>query len=259
MENIYNPYSNKTEIKLTKITAKNLRLRAYIGFKEWETKKLQDLIISYSFLYNGAKAIRSDSAADALDYKKINKAIIKLVDRQRFYLLEKLTDDIYQLIKKNIYTRDVWVRVEKPHALRFTDNVMAEVSDQYRPNEVIIGLGSNIDPENNIKKALKHLGEMGTITQKTEFIYTEPERKKDQPDFLNGALVMATNLPYEDLYHRLKQTEDLMGRDRTGDKNGPRKIDLDIVAYNSTITDDEVYEYAFLKSFVNELKPELLQ
>lgn len=259
MENIYNPYTNNQEIKLTKIKAENLRLRAYIGFKEWETHKLQNLVISYSFLYNAAKAIQSDSETDALDYKKINKSIIKLVDRQRFYLLEKLTDDIYQLIKKNIYTRDVWVRVEKPHALRFTDNVMSEISDRYRPNEVIIGLGSNIDPENNIKKALEYLLEMGIIIRKSEFIYTEPERKKDQPDFLNGALVMTTDLPYEDLYDKLKQTEDLMGRDRTGDKNGPRKIDLDIVAYNSTITDDEVYEYEFLKSFVKQLKPELLQ
>src|SRR5690625_7074802 len=100
MENIYNPYTNNQEIKLTKIKAENLRLRAYIGFKEWETHKLQDLVISYSFLYNAAKAIQSDSETDALDYKKINKSIIKLVDRQRFYLLEKLTDDIYQLSKK---------------------------------------------------------------------------------------------------------------------------------------------------------------
>lgn len=258
MESIYNHFSGSREVKLTRIKVKNLRLRAYIGFKEWETRKLQDLVISYSFRYNAAKAIKTDAAADALDYKKINKAIISLVDRQRFNLLEKTAEEIYRIIKKNVFTRDVCVRVEKPYALRFTDNVMAEISDEDRTNEVIIGLGSNIRPEENIKKAMEHIQKLGRIRKKTKFIYTKPERKKDQPDFLNGALVISTDQYYEDLYDRLKSTEDLLGRDRSGDKNGPRIIDLDIVAFNDTITDEEVYEYEFLKNFVAELKPELL-
>lgn len=258
MENIYNNRSEIRETKLTKIKVKNLKLRAYIGFKEWETRKLQDLVISYSFRYNAIKAIKTDAETDALDYKKINKSIIALVDRQRFNLLEKLAEEIYRIIKKNVYTRDVWVQVEKPHALRFTDNVMAEISDKDRYNEVIIGLGSNINPEENIKKAIHYIQKLGRIRKKTEFIYTKPERKKDQPDFLNGALVISTDQSYEDLYDQLKFTEDILGRDRSGDKNGPRIIDLDIVAFNDTITDEEVYEYDFLKKFVTELKPELL-
>lgn len=256
-ENIYKIQASDTAEKLTTLKVENLKLRAYIGFQKWETHKLQDLVISYSFRYNAARAIESDLPEDAVNYKKITKAIIALVDRQKFHLLENLAEKIFWLVKSNPFTRDVCVRVEKPYALRFADNVLAEVYEKDRLNEAIIGLGSNIEPEKNIEEALAKIKGLGKVTVQTEFIYTKPEGYKEQPDFLNGALILNTDLPYETLHHRLKELEDEMGRDRSGKRYGPRNIDLDIAVYNGTITDHEVYEYDFLKKFVRELKPDL--
>ena len=254
-ENIYNDPVHQP--KLVRIQVEKLRLRAYIGFKKWETEKLQDLIINFTFRYDASRAIQTDQEKDVLDYKAITKKIIHHVDRQSFHLLERVADDILEIIRENPYTRDIVVRVEKPYALRFSDNVWVEVEGNDRLNEAIISLGSNIDPEQNTRLALEQLTRIGPIRQQTNLIYTEPERMKEQPAFLNGAVILDTTLPFDTLKSELKSIENRLGRKRSGPKNGPRTIDLDIIAYNGTITDDEVYEYGFLQKFLKELKPEL--
>lgn len=256
-ENIYDTDIPGPDLKLIKIKVENLRLRAYIGFKKWETEKLQDLIVNFSFRYNAAKAIETDLEEDVLDYKSITKRIIHHIDRKSFHLLEKVAEDVLEIIRSNPYTRDAVVRIEKPHALRFSDNVWVEVDSKDRNNEAIIGLGSNIDPEQNTKVALEKLTQAGRIRQRTDLVYTDPQKVTDQDQFLNGAVHMDTALPYEELRHLLKSIENKMGRDRSGPKNGPRKIDLDIILYNGSIMDDEVYEYPFLQDFLRTLKPDV--
>lgn len=257
-ESIYNNIIVENELKMVTIKVQKLRLRAYIGFKKWETEKLQDLVINYSFRYNATRAVQTDAEKDVLDYKKINKSIIQLIDRQQFHLLEKVAHTILSIIRAEPHTRNIQVQVEKPNALRFTDNVLVEMDDRDMFNEVVISLGSNIDPEENVLSALEDLKTIGHIQEKTAFIKTEPQRFKEQPAFLNGAVLILTRLYYEDLKREMKTIESRLRRIRTGNKNGPRKIDLDVVVYNETIVDDEVYEYPFLKDFVDELKPGLL-
>ncbi len=248
----------KNKAKISKIKVVNLRLRAYIGFNEIERTKMQDLVISFSFKYNTLEAVKTDDERFSVNYKTITKSVIKLVEHQHFLLLETLGDKIWQLIKKQPYIRDVEVVVEKPHALRFCDNVLVEISDKDRENEVIIGLGSNINPEENIKEALSLLEEFGDIEDKTELVYTKAQKFENQADFLNGAVLFHTNVYYEDLKAKLKDIEQQLGRVRTENKNGPRTIDLDVTAFNGTIVDEDINEFDFLRDFVKELKPELL-
>lgn len=244
--------------KRSKVRMDSLRLRAYIGFNDWETKKLQDLVISFSFKYNVFDAVRTDSVKYAINYKKITKTIIKMVNNQSFFLIETVAEKIWSYIKQNPYVMEVTVKVEKPYALRFSDNVMIEISDQDRPNQVIIALGSNIKPKKNFKKALKKLSKIGSVQQKTDFIFTKPLKFKNQADFFNGAILFSTKYYYEPLKKLLKQIEADLGRVRGENKNGPRPIDLDIIAFNSAITDDELDEFDFLVDFVKELNPNLL-
>lgn len=243
--------------KLSKISVEKLRLRAYIGFKKWETEKLQDIVISYSFKYDANKAIAKDSDKLAIDYKKITKTIIKQIENNRFYLLETLAESVWSIIKSNVNIVDAYVKVEKPNALRFCDNVYAEISDNDRYNYAVISLGSNINPDNNIQAAINKLNQIGTILKTTEIITTKPLKFKDQDDFRNGAVLLETKLYYSDLRHLLKTIETQLKRVRTENKNAPRTIDLDIVVYNNTITDNEINEFSFLKDFVNELLPDL--
>ena len=120
-------------------------------------------------------------------------------------------------------------------------------------NEVIIGIGSNLDAENNIRRVLEILTEKFVLLKVSEFVKTKPIGITEQPDFTNGAAKIRTILNHNILENILKQIEDQMGRDRTVPKFGPRCIDLDIVVWNGEIEDDDYYTRDFLKKSVQEI------
>ena len=120
-------------------------------------------------------------------------------------------------------------------------------------NEVIIGIGSNINADENIAKMLEILKGEVTIIQVSSMIKTKPIGIENQPDFTNGAVKISTDLEQSDLKKQLKQIEDRMGRDRTGPKFGPRCIDLDIAVWNGEVVDEDYYTRDFLRISVQEL------
>lgn len=120
-------------------------------------------------------------------------------------------------------------------------------------NEVIIGIGSNLDAENNIWRVLEILTEKFELLKVSEFVKTKPIGITEQPDFMNGAAKIRTTENQNNLEHLLKQIEDQMGRDRSAPKFGPRCIDLDIVAWNGEIVDNDYYTRDFLKKSVQEI------
>ena len=115
---------------MTKIEIENLRLRAVIGANDWEREVLQDVVISISFKYDATKAEQSDDVEDVFNYKTLTKRVIKEVEASKFMLLESLLNLIYSIVKENTSLKDVRVIVEKPHALRFCDNVRAIKADE---------------------------------------------------------------------------------------------------------------------------------
>lgn len=247
----YNP-------KLSIVRVENLRLRSYIGFIDWETEKLQDVIISYSFKYDTALASKTDDVQNAVDYKKITKGIIDFVDHKSFHLIETLADKIYSHIQNyGAALQEISVKVEKPHALRFADNVLVEIDGKDRYNTAIIALGSNINSEENFNKALAHLQKFGFIMQRTAFIKTAPLKFEEQPEFLNGAIMLHTKKSLTELKMHLRQLEAVLGRVRTENKNAPREIDLDVLTYNGFLIDKDIAELPFLIGFVQQLQPEI--
>jgi 2-amino-4-hydroxy-6-hydroxymethyldihydropteridine diphosphokinase len=241
--------------KLSIIKVKNLRLRSYIGFIDWEKEKLQDVVISYSFKYDTSMASETDDVQYAVDYKKMTKQIISMVDNQSFHLIEALAEQVFNFIlKSSSAVQDIEVTVEKPHALRFADNVMVSISSKDRYNSAIIALGSNIQPQENFEKALTELQKFGIITQRSEFIQTKALKFEDQPDFLNGAILLQTQKTLSELRLQLKQIEAILGRVRTENKNAPRTIDLDVSTYNGFLIDQEISEFPFLEKFVQQLQ-----
>ncbi|OOG20251.1 2-amino-4-hydroxy-6-hydroxymethyldihydropteridine diphosphokinase [Sphingobacterium sp. CZ-UAM] len=139
-----------------------------------------------------------------------------------------------------------------------TDN--ANRSNDKQTNTALILLGSNIDSEKNITKALSYIQELGKIGNQTDFIYTKPLQYEDQPDFLNGALLLQTCLSFDELYSELKQIELDMGRLRSKNKNAPRIIDLDVITFNGSIADEkDIVQLPFLYDFVKQLQPEIFK
>lgn len=98
-----------------------------------------------------------------------------------------------------------------------------------------IGIGSNLgDRKANIEKAIKLIGlTKGLKLVRVSSIYeTEPVGGPPQGKFLNGVFKIRTGLGPFKLLEELKGIEKRLGRKR-GIKNGPRKIDLDILLFGN--------------------------
>jgi len=98
-----------------------------------------------------------------------------------------------------------------------------------------VGIGSNLgEPERQIAAALDQLAaedgiELVAVSTLRE---TEPVGFLDQPNFLNGAAQLETELPPRELLKRLLAIESRLGRVRgEGPRLGPRTIDLDLLLY----------------------------
>ena len=59
----------------------------------------------------------------ALNYRTITKAIIQHVEGNSFALLERLTQEILDLVMAHPAVSYAEVEVDKPHALRFAESV----------------------------------------------------------------------------------------------------------------------------------------
>ena len=120
-------------------------------------------------------------------------------------------------------------------------------------NTAVIGIGSNIDPEANIAKMLKILGEEVKIQKVSSLVKTKPIGIENQPDFINGAAKIETPMIKEELNQLLKMIERELGRTREGPKFGPRTIDLDIVIWNGEIVDEDYFSRDFLRKSIAEI------
>jgi len=125
------------------------------------------------------------------------------------------------------------------------------------PHEVVIGLGSNIDPEANLEQAVLELKSRFKVSKRSQWTRTKPIGIQDQPDFYNGALLMETEMEQQSLKKELKRIEDILGRDRSLPKFGPRTIDLDILIWNKKVVDEDYYKRDFLRKGVEEIIPDL--
>ena len=103
-------------------------------------------------------------------------------------------------------------------------------------NRAVVSLGSNIDKEKNLPKAVELLAEMCEILLISSVYETEPVGLVEQPVFWNAAVLIRTDLSAVHFKERvLAEIEESLGRVRHSDKNAPRTIDVDLTLFNREI------------------------
>ena len=112
---------------MDKVFIENLEIETIIGIFGWEREVKQIVRISLEMSFDISKAGKSDKIDDALDYKKIGKSIVNLVENSSFFLVEKMAEEIASLVLKNNQIAEIKLRVEKPGALRGSKSVGVEI------------------------------------------------------------------------------------------------------------------------------------
>ena len=134
-----------------------------------------------------------------------------------------------------------------------------------------IALGSNLAsqwgaPSAALDEALKRLGSLGHIRAVSSFYETAPVGYTDQPNFVNAAMLLETELEPPELMSALLAIERAMGRNRsTAPAKGPRIIDLDLLLMGDailntpelTLPHPAIADRRFVLEPLNEIAPTL--
>jgi 2-amino-4-hydroxy-6-hydroxymethyldihydropteridine diphosphokinase len=132
--------------------------------------------------------------------------------------------------------------------------------------KAFISIGSNQgDRLLNCKKAVEQLSVSVKVLSRSSFYETKAWGVTDQPDFVNLAVEIDTELEPKDLLAFLKSIEVSMGRSKAEDSErwGARIIDLDIIYFGSIVLDTEeltvphplMQERAFVLVPLSEIAP----
>ena len=94
-----------------------------------------------------------------------------------------------------------------------------------------VAIGSNLDsPRDRVLEAIERLTKLQAArsTSRSRLYLSRPLGPQDQPQFVNAAVGLLTQLAPQDLLSELLAIERVMGRERK-ERWGPRVIDLDLL------------------------------
>ena len=99
---------------------------------------------------------------------------------------------------------------------------------------IFLGLGSNIEPEANLRRAAALLREAWPDVVFSPVYRTAPREVLDQPEFLNAVARLETSEPPAAVAGRCQDIEEELGK-KPPFKFGPRTIDIDVLLYGNEV------------------------
>ena len=134
--------------------------------------------------------------------------------------------------------------------------------------QAYIGLGSNLEqPADQLARAITALAALPatTLVAQSPFYASRPVGPQDQPDFVNGAVLLSTELDAHSLLDHLQAIEQAHGRERLRHW-GPRTLDLDLLVFGNqsiqdarlTVPHAELANRDFVLQPLLDLTPDLL-
>ena len=119
-----------------------------------------------------------------------------------------------------------------------------------------LNLGSNIQPETNLPKAVQLLFKYGEIQKMSNVWESEPVGSKG-PNYLNTCIQFKSTFGLAELKEEvIRPIEAQLGRERTSDKYSPRTIDIDIVLFDDKHVNTNFWEEAYVVVPLAEIYPE---
>jgi 2-amino-4-hydroxy-6-hydroxymethyldihydropteridine diphosphokinase len=119
-----------------------------------------------------------------------------------------------------------------------------------------LSLGSNIQPERNLVRAIELLKKHGRI-ERISNAWESESVGAEGPNYLNACVLLATPFLQRELKAQaLLPIESELGRRRSADKFAPRTIDIDILIFDGQSCDDKYWEQAFVVVPLAEIDPE---
>jgi len=119
-----------------------------------------------------------------------------------------------------------------------------------------LNIGSNIEPEINLVKAIQSLSECGEVREVSN-AWESQAVGAPAPNYLNACVLFLSPLNKVDLKEKVvRPIEAKLGRVRSEDKYIPRTIDIDIILFDDQLQKDSFWNDAFVVIPLAEIYPE---
>jgi dihydroneopterin aldolase len=102
---------------------RGLKVEAVIGVWDWERQIRQTVELDLELATDVAKAARTDSIDDALNYKEIAKRLIEFVSNSEFHLVETMAEQVARIIVADFGVSWTRVSISKPGAIEGSRDV----------------------------------------------------------------------------------------------------------------------------------------
>jgi 2-amino-4-hydroxy-6-hydroxymethyldihydropteridine diphosphokinase len=118
-----------------------------------------------------------------------------------------------------------------------------------------LSLGSNVQPEENLARAIRHLREHGKV-EAISSIWESQAVGSSGPNFLNLCLSIVSPLEHSQFKESVaRDVESRMGRQRGSDRSAPRTIDIDVLMVDDAPVNPERWRHPFVIMPLAELLP----
>ncbi|WNY85664.1 bifunctional dihydroneopterin aldolase/7,8-dihydroneopterin epimerase [Leclercia adecarboxylata] len=94
-----------------------------IGVYDWEQTIEQKLVFDIEMGWDNVAAAKSDDVNDCLSYADVSEAVISHVVGQRFALVERVAEEVAELLLSRFNSPWVRIKVSKPGAVARAANV----------------------------------------------------------------------------------------------------------------------------------------
>lgn len=102
---------------LDKVFIEQLEVLATIGVYDWEQQIKQKLVLDIEMAHDNRPAGKSDDVVDALDYSVVSTAVLNHIEQGRFLLVERVAEEVAEIIMTEFAVPWVKIRLFKPGAV----------------------------------------------------------------------------------------------------------------------------------------------
>lgn len=94
-----------------------LSVMTTIGVYEWEKTRRQQLVFDIEMSWDNRQAALHDDFAACLDYAAVSEAVISYVETRSFLLVERVAEEVADLLCRRFQLVRIKIKVGKPGAI----------------------------------------------------------------------------------------------------------------------------------------------
>jgi dihydroneopterin aldolase len=110
-----------------------LNIITTIGAFEWEQSIKQRLVFDIEMAWDNRKPALSDDVNDCLSYADVSEAIISYVESRNFALVERVAEEVADILLTRFACPWVSIKLSKPGAVAQAANVGVRIERGQRP------------------------------------------------------------------------------------------------------------------------------